>query len=105
MTQASREAARTMAITKDPTKATAAGSRGTQQQSSITFDYSAATCPTATTDCKCHRDCHLHRHTPDRALWRLRNLKGEEPCDAAADQTDRSTNLAKAEQRVWWSQS
>ncbi|WP_455834981.1 TadE/TadG family type IV pilus assembly protein [Pseudarthrobacter siccitolerans] len=50
VTQASREAARTMAITKDATKATAAGKAGAPSINSslLTFDYSAATCPAAT---------------------------------------------------------
>jgi len=50
VTQASREAARTMAITKDSVKATAAGKAGAPSINSslLTFDYSAATCPTAT---------------------------------------------------------
>jgi Flp pilus assembly protein TadG len=48
VTQASREAARTMAITKDATQATAAGKAGAPSINSalLTFDYSAATCPT-----------------------------------------------------------
>jgi Flp pilus assembly protein TadG len=47
VTQASREAARTMAITKDATQATAAGKAGAPSINSslLTFDYSAATCP------------------------------------------------------------
>jgi Flp pilus assembly protein TadG len=50
VTQASREAARTMAITKDAAKATAAGKAGAPSinASLLTFDYSAATCPAAT---------------------------------------------------------
>jgi Flp pilus assembly protein TadG len=50
VTQASREAARTMAITKDTTKATAAGKAGAPSINTglMTFDYSAATCPAAT---------------------------------------------------------
>ena len=50
VTQASREAARTMAITKDSAKATAAGKAGAPSINSslLTFDYSAATCPAAT---------------------------------------------------------
>ncbi|TLM85474.1 pilus assembly protein [Pseudarthrobacter sp. NamE2] len=47
VTQASREAARTMAITKDTAKATAAGKAGAPSINSslLSFDYSAATCP------------------------------------------------------------
>lgn len=50
VTQASREAARTMAITKDAAKATAAGKAGAPSINSslLTFDYSAATCPVTT---------------------------------------------------------
>lgn len=50
VTQASREAARTMAITKDATKATAAGRAGAPSinASLLSFDYSAATCPAST---------------------------------------------------------
>ncbi|MDQ0824923.1 Flp pilus assembly protein TadG [Arthrobacter sp. B2I5] len=50
VTQASREAARTMAITKDATKATTAGKAGAPSINSslLTFDYSSATCPAAT---------------------------------------------------------
>jgi Flp pilus assembly protein TadG len=50
VTQASREAARTMAITKDATKATAAGKAGAPSINSalLSFDYSAATCPAST---------------------------------------------------------
>lgn len=50
VTQASREAARTMAITKDAAKATAAGKAGAPSINSnlLAFDYSAATCPAAT---------------------------------------------------------
>ncbi|MFC8523760.1 MULTISPECIES: TadE family protein [Micrococcaceae] len=50
VTQASREAARTMAITKDATKATAAGKAGAPSINSslLTFDFSSATCPAAT---------------------------------------------------------
>lgn len=50
VTQASREAARTMAITHDATKATAAGKAGAPSinTSLLSFDYSAATCPVAT---------------------------------------------------------
>lgn len=50
VTQASREAARTMAITKDATKATAAGKAGAPSINTalLTFDYSAATCPAVT---------------------------------------------------------
>ncbi|WP_082071864.1 TadE/TadG family type IV pilus assembly protein [Pseudarthrobacter chlorophenolicus] len=50
VTQASREAARTMAITKDATKATAAGKAGAPSINTalLAFDYSAASCPTAT---------------------------------------------------------
>lgn len=48
VTQASREAARTIAITKDQAKATSAGKAGAPSINSslLTFDYSAATCPT-----------------------------------------------------------
>ena len=50
VTQASREAARTMAITKDATQATTAGKAGAPSidASLLTFDYSAATCPATT---------------------------------------------------------
>lgn len=50
VTQASREAARTMAITHDATKATAAGKAGAPSINTalLSFDYSAATCPAAT---------------------------------------------------------
>lgn len=50
VTQASREAARTMAITHDATKATAAGKTGAPSINTalLSFDYSAATCPAAT---------------------------------------------------------
>ncbi|WP_240721470.1 TadE/TadG family type IV pilus assembly protein [Pseudarthrobacter sp. NamE5] len=50
VTQASREAARTMAIMKDATKATAAGKAGAPSinTSLLTFDYSAAACPAMT---------------------------------------------------------
>ncbi|SCB79957.1 TadE-like protein [Pseudarthrobacter enclensis] len=50
VTQASREAARTMAITKNTTKATAAGKAGAPSINAglLSFDYSAATCPAAT---------------------------------------------------------
>ncbi|MCD5341621.1 pilus assembly protein [Arthrobacter sp. AK04] len=50
VTQASREAARTMAITKDSAKATAAGKAGAPSIDTglLTFDYSAASCPAAT---------------------------------------------------------
>lgn len=50
VTQASREAARTMAITKDSAKATAAGKAGAPSINSslLTFDYSAAACSAAT---------------------------------------------------------
>ena len=50
VTQASREAARTMAITKDASKATAAGKAGAPSIDTalLTFDYSAASCPAAT---------------------------------------------------------
>jgi Flp pilus assembly protein TadG len=47
VSQASREAARTMAITKDTAKATAAGRAGAPSINSslLSFDYAAATCP------------------------------------------------------------
>lgn len=50
VTQASREAARTMAITKDPAQATSAGRAGAPSidTSLLTFDYGLATCPAAT---------------------------------------------------------
>ncbi len=50
VTQASREAARTMAITKDTVKATAAGKAGAPSINTglLTFDYSAAACPSTT---------------------------------------------------------
>ena len=50
VTQASREAARTMAITHDPAKATAAGKAGAPSINTglLNFDYSAASCPAAT---------------------------------------------------------
>ncbi|MET3348684.1 UNVERIFIED_ORG: Flp pilus assembly protein TadG [Arthrobacter sp. UYEF1] len=50
VTQASREAARTMAITKDSVKATTAGKAGAPSINTglLSFDYSAATCPAAT---------------------------------------------------------
>ncbi|WP_024367149.1 TadE/TadG family type IV pilus assembly protein [Arthrobacter sp. TB 26] len=50
VTQASREAARTMAITKDTVKATAAGIAGAPSINTglLTFDYSAAACPATT---------------------------------------------------------
>jgi Flp pilus assembly protein TadG len=50
VTQASREAARTMAITKDTTKATAAGKAGAPSINTalLSFDYSAASCPAVT---------------------------------------------------------
>jgi Flp pilus assembly protein TadG len=49
VTQASREAARTVAVTKDTSKATAAGKAGAPSINSslLAFDYSAAACPTA----------------------------------------------------------
>jgi Flp pilus assembly protein TadG len=50
VTQASREAARTMAITKNQAQATAAGKAGAPSINAnlLTFDYSAANCPAAT---------------------------------------------------------
>jgi Flp pilus assembly protein TadG len=50
VTQASREAARTMAITKDQAKATAAGKAGAPSIDAtlLAFDYSAADCPSVT---------------------------------------------------------
>lgn len=50
VTQASREAARTMAITHDAAKATAAGKAGAPSINAglLTFDYSAASCPAVT---------------------------------------------------------
>lgn len=50
VTQASREAARTMAITKDTSQATAAGKAGAPSINTdlLTFDYSAANCPATT---------------------------------------------------------
>lgn len=50
VTQASREAARTMAITKDTSKATTAGQAGAPSidTSLLSFDYSAASCAPAT---------------------------------------------------------
>lgn len=50
VTQASREAARTMAITKDASKATAAGKAGAPSINTalLSFDYSAASCPAST---------------------------------------------------------
>lgn len=50
VTQASREAARTMAITKDTAKATAAGKAGAPSINTalLSFDYSAAACPVTT---------------------------------------------------------
>ncbi|NSX36074.1 pilus assembly protein [Pseudarthrobacter oxydans] len=50
VTQASREAARTMAITKDSAQATAAGKAGAPSINTglLTFDYSAAGCPATT---------------------------------------------------------
>ena len=50
VTQASREAARTMAITHDAAKATAAGKAGAPSINTglLSFDYSAASCPVAT---------------------------------------------------------
>ncbi|VXB12228.1 TadE/TadG family type IV pilus assembly protein [Arthrobacter sp. 8AJ] len=50
VTQASREAARTMAITHDATKATVAGKAGAPSINTalLSFDYSAASCPAAT---------------------------------------------------------
>ncbi|MFF1251034.1 TadE/TadG family type IV pilus assembly protein [Pseudarthrobacter sp. NPDC058329] len=47
VTQASREAARTMAITKDMVKATTAGRAGAPSINAalLSFDYSAAGCP------------------------------------------------------------
>ena len=50
VTQASREAARTMAVTKDTVKATAAGKAGAPSINTglLTFDYSAAACPATT---------------------------------------------------------
>jgi len=50
VTQASREAARTMAITKNAAQATAAGKAGAPSINAdlLTFDYSAASCPSAT---------------------------------------------------------
>ncbi|MFC9772191.1 MULTISPECIES: TadE family protein [unclassified Pseudarthrobacter] len=50
VTQASREAARTVAITKDTAKATAAGKAGAPSINTalLSFDYSAASCPTTT---------------------------------------------------------
>ncbi|BCW19907.1 hypothetical protein NtRootA9_26150 [Arthrobacter sp. NtRootA9] len=50
VTQASREAARTMAITKDTTKATAAGKAGAPSINTalLSFDYTAASCPAIT---------------------------------------------------------
>jgi Flp pilus assembly protein TadG len=50
VTQASREAARTMAITKDPAQATAAGKAGAPSIDTalLSFDYSAATCVATT---------------------------------------------------------
>ncbi|MFE8884701.1 TadE/TadG family type IV pilus assembly protein [Pseudarthrobacter enclensis] len=49
VTQASREAARTVAVTKDTTKATAAGKAGAPSinASLLAFDYSAASCPSS----------------------------------------------------------
>lgn len=50
VTQASREAARTMALTKDAAKATVAGKAGAPSINSglLSFDYSSATCPSTT---------------------------------------------------------
>jgi Flp pilus assembly protein TadG len=50
VTQASREAARSMAITKDTSQATAAGKAGAPSINTglLTFDYSAAACPATT---------------------------------------------------------
>ncbi|UTT68503.1 pilus assembly protein [Arthrobacter sp. DNA4] len=50
VTQASREAARTMAITHDAAKAIAAGKAGAPSinTSLLSFDLSSATCPAAT---------------------------------------------------------
>ncbi|MDQ0147897.1 MULTISPECIES: TadE/TadG family type IV pilus assembly protein [Pseudarthrobacter] len=50
VTQASREAARTMAITHDAAKATAAGKTGAPSINTalLSFDYSAAMCPAVT---------------------------------------------------------
>lgn len=50
VTQASREAARTMAITKNDVKATAAGKAGAPSidTSLLSFDYSEAVCATTT---------------------------------------------------------
>jgi Flp pilus assembly protein TadG len=50
VTQASREAARTMAITKDAAQATTAGKAGAPSINTalLSFDYSAATCAAAT---------------------------------------------------------
>lgn len=50
VTQASREAARTVAVTKDTSKATAAGRAGAPSidSSLLIFDYSAAACPAST---------------------------------------------------------
>lgn len=52
VTQASREAARTVAITKDTSKATAAGKAGAPSINSslLSFDYSAATCLASTSN-------------------------------------------------------
>lgn len=50
VTQASREAARTMAVTKDTTQATAAGIAGAPSIDTdlLSFDFSSATCPATT---------------------------------------------------------